>query len=89
MTGAVIIPKESQERLSALDIEIREFRAQGRVALTYEDMKVRYGVGTNKARDIIRGIRRICGGGKLGEGKVLPSEVRYWESLVDKRTVRL
>lgn len=89
MTHVEFEQKQSKERLSALDVEIREFRAQGRVALTYEDMKVRYGVGTNKARGIIRGIRQICGGGKLGEGKVLPSEVLYWESQVDMREVRL
>ena len=78
-----------QGRLTALDVEIREFRAQGRVALTYTDIMERYGVGVSKARSIIRGIRSVCGGGKLGEGKVLPSEVIYWESLVDNRTVRL
>lgn len=80
---------EANERLTALDVEIREFREQGRIALTYEDIQVRYGVGIVKAREIIRGIRSVCGGGKLGEGKVLPSEVRYWESLVDTRQVRL
>ena len=78
-----------ERRLTALDIEIREFRAQGRIALTYEDIMERYGVGINQARSIIRGIRSVCGGGKLGVGKVLPSEVRYWESLVDQRQVRL
>lgn len=78
-----------ERRLTALDIEIREFRAQGRIALTYEDIMERYGVGINQARNIIRGIRSVCGGGKLGVGKVLPSEVRYWESLVDQRQVRL
>ena len=49
----------------------------------------RYGVGIGKARSIIRGIRSVCGGGKLGEGKVLPSEVIYWENLIDQRKVRL
>ena len=76
-------------RVTALDVEIREFRAQGRIALTYKDMMERYGVGMTKAREIIRGIRSVCGGGKLGEGRVLPQEVIYWESLVDARTVRL
>ena len=70
-------------RMTALDIEIREFRQQGRVALTHEDIMERYGVGQVKAYQIIRAIRSVCGGGKLGQGKVLPSEVRYWESLVD------
>lgn len=80
---------ESLERMTSLDIQIREFREQGRVALTYEDIMARYGVGIGKARSIIRGIRSVCGGGKLGEGKVLPSEVIYWENLVDSRKVRL
>ena len=71
-----------------MDVEIREFRAEGCVALTYEDMMVRYSVKKGKARDLIRAIRSVCGGGKLGIGKVLPSEVRYWESLVDMRKVR-
>ena len=76
-------------RITALDVEIREFREQGRIALTYEDIMERYGVGEGKARGIIRGIRSVCGGGKLGSGKVLPSEVVYWESLIDARKVRL
>lgn len=83
-------PIEAMEgRMTALDIEIKEFRAQGRIALNYEDIMMRYGVGPGKARNIIRGIRTICGGGKLGSGKVLPAEVLYWESLVDARKVRL
>ena len=76
-------------RLTALDVQIREFREQGRVALNYEDIMVRYGVKETKARQILRGIRAVCGGGKLGEGKVLPAEVLYWESLIDARKVRL
>ena len=79
----------ANERLTALDIEIRELREQGRIALDYKDIQARYGVGTTNAREIIRGIRSVCGGGKLPTGKVLPSEVKYWEGLVDKRTVRL
>lgn len=84
-----LLKEESKERLSTLDIEIREFRAQGRVALTHIDIQQRYGVGETQAREIIRGIRSVCGGGKLGVGKVLPSEVIYWENLVDARRVRL
>ncbi len=79
----------ANERLTALDIEIRELREQGRIALDYKDIQARYGVGVTNAREIIRGIRSVCGGGKLPAGKVLPSEVKYWEGLVDKRTVRL
>ena len=89
MTHVEFQKRQLEERLTALDLEIREFRAQGCIALTYTDIMARYSVGIGKARNIIRGIRSVCGGGKLGEGKVLPSEVRYWESLVDKRTVRL
>lgn len=89
MTHVEFEQKQSQERLTALDVEIREFRAQGCIALTYKDMKVRYRVGDNQARSIIRSIRSVCGGGKLGVGKVLPSEAYYWESLVDMRVVRL
>lgn len=76
-------------RLTELNIQIREFREQGKVALDYKDIMARYGVCVSKAREIIRGIRSVCGGGKLGAGKVLPSEVVYWESLVDNRRVRL
>jgi hypothetical protein len=79
----------ANERLTALDVEIRELREQGRIALDYKDIQARYGVGITNAREIIRGIRSVCGGGKLPAGKVLPSEVKYWEGLVDKRTVRL
>lgn len=78
---------DAERRMTVLDAEIREFRAQGNIALRYPDIMARYGVGVNKARDIIRGIRSVCGGGKLGEGKVLPSEVLYWESLISTRRV--
>ena len=76
-------------RLTTLELEVREFREQGRIALDCEDIMARYGVGINKAREIIRGIRSVCGGGKLGAGKVLPQEVAYWESLVDRKYVRI
>lgn len=76
-------------RVTELDVQIREFKAQGQIALTYKDIMVRYGVQETKARAILRAIRSVCGGGKLGQGRVLPSEVLYWESLVVKKTVRL
>lgn len=76
-------------RVTELDVQIREFKAQGQIALTYKDIMVRYGVQETKARAILRAIRSVCGGGKLGQGRVLPSEVVYWESLVDARKVRL
>jgi hypothetical protein len=76
-------------RVTELDVQIREFKAQGRVALTCEDIMARYGVCRGKAYEIIRGIRSVCGGGKLGTGKVLPAEVIYWESLIERRKVSL
>ncbi|MBE6547953.1 MAG: hypothetical protein E7667_03620 [Ruminococcaceae bacterium] len=75
--------EQMERRMTALDVEIAEFRGQGQVALTCADIMKRYCVGQAKAYQIIRAIRSVCGGGKLGQGKVLPSEVRYWESLVD------
>ena len=57
--------------------------------LDTQDIMKRYDVGVSTAQGIIRSIRSMCGGGKLGKGKVLPSEVEYWESEVDKRRVRL
>lgn len=53
--------------------------------ITKTDIQHRFGVGVNKAGDIMRDIRRVCNGGKLGAGKVLPAELEYWESLVDKQ----
>lgn len=47
--------------------------------LTYTDVMARYGVGVNNARDIVRAVRRICGGGQLPSGKILPAELAYWE----------
>lgn len=76
-------------RITELDLQIREFREQGRIALTYEDLMVRYGVKEVKARAYLRAIKSVCGGGKLCAGKVLPNEVLYWESLIDMKKVRL
>ena len=47
----------------------------------------RYGgkIGINKAMEIIRSVRHVCGGGKLDSASlVLVSEVEYWESQVNK-----
>lgn len=52
------------------------------VCLDVEGLMERYGVGRNKALELMRCIRSTCGGGKLGAGKVLMSEVRHWESIV-------
>ena len=66
-------------------LELRE----GKAYMDVNDIMRRYAVGINKARSIMRSIRSVCGGGRLGCGKVLPSEVAYWESTVDERQVRL
>lgn len=89
MTHLEFLEKQNQDQLTELDFQIRAIREQGRIALTYKDIMVRYGVQETKARAILRGIRSVCGGGKLGQGRVLPSEVLYWESLLDARKVRL
>lgn len=44
----------------------------------YDIMK-RYGVGVNQAITIIRSVKSVCGGGGLGKGKLLPSELIHWE----------
>lgn len=60
------------------------------VYFEYTDIMKRYGVGENVARDVIRDVRRECGGGRIGHvGRVLRAELEYWETLVDKRKVRL
>ncbi|MBQ7347760.1 MAG: hypothetical protein IJW55_07370 [Clostridia bacterium] len=66
--------------MTALDREIRETREAVKTAIRYPDIMERYGVGIVKARNIIRDIRRTCGGGRLGAGMVLPSELEYWET---------
>lgn len=66
--------------MTALDREIREVRSASKTAIRYPDIMERYGVGIVKARNIIRDIRRTCGGGRLGAGMVLPSELEYWET---------
>jgi hypothetical protein len=65
--------------MTALDMEIMEKRYQEKHAIRYPDIMERYGVGITKARNIIREIRKCCGGGKLGAGMVLPSELQWWE----------
>lgn len=43
-------------------------------------------IGINKAGEIIRAVRRVCNGGKLDScSLVLISELKYWESVVDKK----
>lgn len=66
--------------MTELDREIQKTREAAKTAIRYTDIMERYGVGIVKARNIIREIRRTCGGGKLGAGMVLPSELEYWET---------
>lgn len=47
--------------------------------LTTQDVAQRYGVCLKKAQEIIRGCEYLNGGLLLGKGKVLPSELKYWE----------
>lgn len=44
-----------------------------------QDIATRYACGLNKAYSIIRAIRDFNGGGALSPGKVLASELKYWE----------
>ena len=57
--------------------------------LTVENVSERYGgISKAKAYEIMRGVRHVCGGGKLGhDGMILRAELEYWESIVDKRYI--
>lgn len=57
--------------------------------LTYENIMERYCCGINRAKTIIRSVRSCCGNGKLPRGKILASELAYWESLPIKKEVRI
>lgn len=59
------------------------------VVLTKDDVMKRYCCGVNTARTIIQSVRACCGGGKLPRGKILASELAYWESMPIKRQVRI
>ena len=69
---------EKERKQTPLDAEIMQVREAAKNALRYTDMMNIYGCGIVKARNIIRDIRRTCGGGRLGAGMVLPSEYKYW-----------
>ena len=66
-------------------------RAKEESAVPYIDLEgvmKRFNVPIGKAREIIHGVRHVCGGGKLGlTTKVLMSEMLYWESIVDKEYI--
>ena len=60
--------------------------------LDLQDIIDRYDgkIGINKAREIMRAVRRVCNGGKLDScSLVLRSEIEYWESIVDKQFKKL
>lgn len=55
--------------------------------LDREMLKARYGgkIGDSKAYEIMRAVRQVCGGGRLGsDSLILRVELEYWESIVDK-----
>lgn len=57
--------------------------------VTAEDIMKRYGVGRNKALEVIRAVRRTNNGGALGtRGRVLMGELLCWESRRDNTFVR-
>ena len=65
-------------------------REEEKPYLTVNDIIKRYDgkIGVNKAGEIMRAVRRVCGGGKLDScSLILRSEMEYWESLVDKEYV--
>ena len=45
----------------------------------YDIMKM-YDCGINTAIGYLRAIKAVCGGGKLGKGKVLPCELEHWQN---------
>lgn len=56
--------------------------------LDKKDIMERYGVGMNKAVGIIAAVKRVCDGGQLPAGKILPAELRYWEELRNRISER-
>lgn len=68
------------------ELELQDART---AVLTYRDIMNRYCCGINRAKTIICSVRACCGGGKLPKGKILASELAYWESLPIKKEVRI
>ena len=65
----------------------RSKREDDKPYLTVDDIIKRYDgkIGINKAGEIMRAVRRLCGGGKLDScSLILRSEMEYWESIIDK-----
>jgi len=55
--------------------------------LDKSDIMNRYDCGINKAKSIIKSIKEASGG-VLGKGKVLPSEIEYWERKIIERKMK-
>lgn len=52
------------------------------------DIMQMYDCSETIALGYIRAIRETCGGGKLAKGKVLPSELEYWQTLIPVKEVK-
>lgn len=52
------------------------------------DIMQMYDCSETIALGYIRAIRETCGGGKLSKGKVLPSELEYWQTLIPVKEVK-
>lgn len=66
-----------------------EAKAEEKPYITVEDIMARYGCGMTKAGEILRAIRRVCGGGGFGSSvMVKKAEMLYWETIVDKTFIR-
>lgn len=59
-----------------------------RAYLDKYDIMRRYDVGMNKALCIMRGIQEFNGGGALGKGRILRTELEYWEANRGVKTER-
>ena len=65
-----------------------EREAQEKPYIDKEALIKRYDskIGLNKAGEILRAVRHVCGGGKLDcSGLVLLSELEYWERTVNPK----
>lgn len=52
-----------------------------RAYLTVEDLQERYGVGLRKAQALMQSIKIQLGGGVLGKGRLLRTELAHWEAM--------
>ena len=56
--------------------------------MDYTDIMKRYDIGETKARRIIHTIQELNDGGLLPVGKVLLSEVEFWENTLGGKHVQ-